>query len=537
MSLDARPASEVFDPAAGELPAALDRAVSGGAPIVLLVVGAEARESGWAAHAAVAAADAAAQRRRVILADLSFEEPQLHGVLGMRNREGLADVFLFGASLDRVAQRASNHAFQLVPPGAYVPDAQEILSSSRWMRLVPELGELGTVLLAYVPADAAGLSDLVRHGTVVVLEADGDDVEGRLPDDCVVAVTVLPPGSAGSGASGSDAAEGGEPENGQKAEAVADAGAPNMVEARDAPQPAGAAEPPYPGEPPGAGEPVSDGPLEAGDLPGGGGAAGPVAPDAAASPEVWVDEVPVSPSEAVVPGSPVDELTIPPVLRPRGESRRRVSPVLWVLLAVAVAAAAWYAYTEYVAPARRAATAPVQQAAPPDPGRPIETEVPVSVSIEVYENLDVAQRRVAALRAAEPDLEFFVSPVLNDGVTYERVMAGPVADVDAGMALMRRLVQDGYKTAEEPWSVRPTALAFRIQEFDTREAALARRDQLAARGVPTYVVEVPYTVGPPHYRLYAGAYEYRSEAQVMAQLLQSAGIDAPLVPRTGRPVA
>ncbi|MEJ2184758.1 MAG: SPOR domain-containing protein, partial [Gemmatimonadota bacterium] len=85
--------------------------------------------------------------------------------------------------------------------------------------------------------------------------------------------------------------------------------------------------------------------------------------------------------------------------------------------------------------------------------------------------------------------------------------------------------------------VRPTSLAFRIQDFDTRAAALSRRDQLAAQGVPTYVVEVPYTVGPPHYRIYAGAYEYRSEAQVMAQLLQSAGIDAPLVPRTGRPVA
>jgi hypothetical protein len=226
------------------------------------------------------------------------------------------------------------------------------------------------------------------------------------------------------------------------------------------------------------------------------------------------------------------------VLRHRNQGGRRVSPVLWILLAIVVAVAAWYAFTEYVAPARGQAAVPAQPAPPPaDPGKPIETEVPVSVSIEVYENLDVAQRRVAALRAAEPDLEFFVSPVLNDGVTYQIVMAGPVADVDAGMALMRRLVQDGYKTAEEPWSVRPTALAFRIQDFESKQAAMARRDQLAAQGVPTYVVEVPYTVGPAHYRLYAGAYEYRSEAQVMAQLLQSAGIDAPLVPRTGRPVA
>jgi hypothetical protein len=281
---------------------------------------------------------------------------------------------------------------------------------------------------------------------------------------------------------------------------------------------------PQPSAAPASGEEVPDPPVPA--------------RDAEAQPERWVDEVTSASDEAPVPGSPVDDLAIPPVLRPRRPPARRVSPILWIVLAVVVLVAAWYGYKEYLAPGGREAVAPVQQATPPpDPGRPIETEVPVSVSIEVYESLDVAQQRVAALRAAEPDLEFFVSPVLNDGVTYQIVMAGPVKDVDAGMALMRRLVEAGYKTAEEPWSVRPTSLAFRIQDFDTREAAVARRDQLAAQGVPTYVVAVPYTVGPPHYRLYAGAYEYKSEAQVMARLLQSAGINAPLVPRTGRPVA
>lgn len=511
MSLDARPAAEVFDPGAGELPVGLRHAVSGGSPVVLLVAGAAARESGWAARAAVAAADGAARQREVILADLGFEKPELHGVLGMRNREGLADVFLFGASLDRVTQRAAGHRFRLVPPGAYVPDPAEILSSSRWFRLLPELRQLGTVMLAYVPAEAVGLPDLVRHGPVVVLEADGEDVEAALPDGCDVAATLVPPGSADPrGSSGGQAGAG--PGMAQESgEGLAGAGEPEDGLAGVPPAPAATA---------GSDEDAAG----AETLP--------------VEPEAWIAEVPLILPDVPVPGSPVDELTIPPVLRHRNQGGRRVSPVLWILLAIVVAVAAWYAFTEYVAPARGQAAVPAQPAPPPaDPGKPIETEVPVSVSIEVYENLDVAQRRVAALRAAEPDLEFFVSPVLNDGVTYQIVMAGPVADVDAGMALMRRLVQDGYKTAEEPWSVRPTALAFRIQDFESKQAAMARRDQLAAQGVPTYVVEVPYTVGPAHYRLYAGAYEYRSEAQVMAQLLQSAGIDAPLVPRTGRPVA
>lgn len=510
MSLDARPA-EVFDPDAAELPAALQRALSGVSPIVLLVAGAEARESGWAARVAVAAADAASSRRRVILADLSFETPELHGVLGMRNREGLADVFLFGASLERVTQRISNHVFQLVSPGAYVPDPEEILSSSRWFRLGPELGELGTVMLAYVPAEAAGLADLVRHGPVLVLEADGEKVEDMLPDDCEVIASLVPPGSAAGVAppGGQDGLAEQEP---MQAGDVAEADAEDAAEG--APERA-----------PGSLEPSGD--VD-------GWASGLAAEAAAVPAEEWVDEV----EEAPVPGAPVDELSIPPVLRPPGRPRRPVSPVFWVLLVALAAVGGWFAYAEYLAPARSEGAVPAEQpAASADPGKPIETDVPVSVSIEVYESLEVAQRRVATLRQAEPDLEFFVSPVLNDGVTYQRVMAGPVANVDAGMALMRRLVQDGLKTAEEPWSVRPTSLAFRIQDFDTRGAALARRDQLAAQGVPTYVVEVPYTVGPPHYRLYAGAYEYRSEAQVMAQLLESAGIDAPLVPRTGRPVA
>jgi Mrp family chromosome partitioning ATPase len=507
MSLDARPAPAVFDPEADELPAVLRQAVSGDAAIVFVVAGPKAREGGWAARVAVAAADAAARRRRVILADLSFEEPELNAVLGMRNREGLADVFLFGASLERVAQRAAGHTFQLVPPGAYVPDPEEILSSSRWFRLAPELADLNTVMLVYVPAGAAGLSDLVRHGPVVVLNRAGDEPEAGLPDGSEIVATVTPPEPDAEDEAAvalSDGVEGDESAATERAAAPEPEPRDAVTDARSAP----------------------DG-LEA-DVG--------LAPSTGVPVEEWVDEVSPKSPDVPVPGSPVDELTIPPVLRPRSPERRRPSPVLWFLLVIVLAVAGWYAYTQYFAPTGQASAAPAPPAAPVL-GRPIETEVPVSVSIEVYESLDVAQRRVAALRAAEPDLEFFVSPVLNDGVTYQIVMAGPVANVDAGMALMRRLVQDGYKTAEETWSVRPTTLAFRIQDFDTRAAAVARRDQLAAKGVPTYVVEVPYTVGPSHYRLYAGAYEYRSEAQVMAQLLKSVGINAPLVPRTGRPVA
>jgi hypothetical protein len=86
-------------------------------------------------------------------------------------------------------------------------------------------------------------------------------------------------------------------------------------------------------------------------------------------------------------------------------------------------------------------------------------------------------------------------------------------------------------------ATRPTTLAFEIGEFATREEAAARGQELLAQGIPTYIVEVPFTVGPSRFRLYAGAYESAAQAEVMAQLLRDAGLAPRLVERSGKPVA
>lgn len=168
--------------------------------------------------------------------------------------------------------------------------------------------------------------------------------------------------------------------------------------------------------------------------------------------------------------------------------------------------------------------------------RPIEMPIPYSVQIEAHEDPRAAAQRVAQLRQAEPGMEFYVAPANVAGTIYHRVLAGPAADLASAQALMRRLVDAGHKAAAEDWSLVPTRWAFHIGDFPTRDAARERGDELAAQGIPTYVVEIPYTAGPSRYRLYAGAYRSPAEAQVLADMLRRAGHDAELVERTGRAV-
>jgi hypothetical protein len=59
-------------------------------------------------------------------------------------------------------------------------------------------------------------------------------------------------------------------------------------------------------------------------------------------------------------------------------------------------------------------------------------------------------------------------------------------------------------------------------------------NELHGLDIPSYIVEIPYTVGPPRYRLYSGAYSGPAEADVMRQLLRNTGLADTLVLRTGR---
>ena len=459
-----------LDPDEAGLPPVLDGVLTDPEIPILLLVAPDATEQ--ALQRAVTLADLrGGEGLSTVLADAAVASPRLHEVVDVPNVEGLADLFLFGASFEHVRRRPSGRHFDFVPTGAYVPEPESVLDSSRWDRIAADLRGAGTMLMLFTTAGTPGIGSLSRRiGRAVVLD-DGSGLERlttRLDETCEVLAVVQP---AGVGA----------------------AGAPAAAAA-------------------GAGE------------------AAPVAGEAAE----------VGPGEESTPFSEEPDLSEPPILRDQPKSRR-VSPVLLVALAIAAGAGAWFLYQEYQGAGDVAAGASVVAEAPPastasERGEPVETPIPVSVAVEAHQNLESAWQRAQALSEAEPSVAFYLAPVSVNETLYYRLLAGPVATREAGMALMRGLVEADHKTAFDSWAVRPTELAFHLGEYDTRQQAQGRVDSLWGQGVPTYVVEVDYEPGEPRYRVYGGAFENESDAGVMQQMLEEAGVEARLVPRTGQPV-
>lgn len=166
---------------------------------------------------------------------------------------------------------------------------------------------------------------------------------------------------------------------------------------------------------------------------------------------------------------------------------------------------------------------------------PIERPLGYSVAIESHQTLAAADRRAEALRRQDPSTSFHVAPVPVYGRIWYSVLAGPIPDSASAAQLLSRLVETGVAEEAEEWAVRPTGWTYQIGEYRIRRDAERRAAELLDDGVPTYVVSVDYTAGPPRYRLYAGAYETLQEAEAMAGLLEQAGVTGhSLRRRTGR---
>jgi hypothetical protein len=139
------------------------------------VASADARRGNWAAQAASALADRCAARGRCILIDLVIEGGELHEPLKAENTEGIADVFLFGASLRHVVQRPRDHAFEFAAAGA-PSDTATVLEHSRWGRLLGEQERDGVTLLLYVASDAFGLEVFSRRVRAVIALANEEEL-------------------------------------------------------------------------------------------------------------------------------------------------------------------------------------------------------------------------------------------------------------------------------------------------------------------------------------------------------------------------
>ena len=455
MSSKVWPEPVAVDPEGRALPAPVEAVLSrtpADNPVLLLLAGAEAHASGWAPRLAIRlATDLGTQGRRVVLADLGFDQPTLDHQLGLANEEGMSDVFLFGASLSRVARAVPGQRFYFASTGAFAGDPGDLLTHARWTRILDGFRDVNATLVAYLPIATPGALDLAdRLDTIVGLASDSDLEPMRLAGDTRFSAVLRP------------------------VHAVGPAGS---IAAR---RPATRARPVLVGPP----EPLTE-------------------PD-------FIERTP-----------------------PR--KSRSLSPLVPALLLVVAALGAWLLLGERLLGGGSVGeAAEVTPATILDP-QPIERPLGYSVAIESHQTLDAANRRADALRRQDPSSNFHVAPVPVYGRIWYSVLAGPIPDSASAAQLLARLVESGVAEEAEEWAVRPTGWTYQLGEFTTRREAELRATQLLDNDVPTYIVGVDYTAGPPRYRLYAGAYETLQEAETMAGLLENAGVTGhTLRRRTGR---
>lgn len=146
--------------------------------LVAVLVTDQAHESGWASRAAVALAEAAlASGNTVGLVDFSLDEPRLQAAAGTEGKEGLADIVLFGASVDRVSGWSPGGA-RVIGAGTPVDSDLEAETPAPWLDAV-RLAQDGGCVLAYVRAGSS-FGDAVANGAedVIVLRHAGEEATG-----------------------------------------------------------------------------------------------------------------------------------------------------------------------------------------------------------------------------------------------------------------------------------------------------------------------------------------------------------------------
>lgn len=163
---------------------------------------------------------AAAAGRRTALVDCVVDEPLLHTIAGAANDEGIVDAFVYGTSLNRIAQQQPEPNLFFIPAGTFAPDPVPVLANPRWRRLSAGFRHESALLLLFVPsesievhsADLDGLIVLAPQGMdLAVAEAPG--VTGAMGRGLPLLAVVgdVPPGAEASGAGGMGAVAPGAP--------------------------------------------------------------------------------------------------------------------------------------------------------------------------------------------------------------------------------------------------------------------------------------------------------------------------------------
>ena len=138
---------------------------------LVLVLGRDPHDT---ALVALGLARAQASRRRVALGDLLGDAEPIHRLLRHDDPHGLVDSFLYGVSINKIAQRVDGDGeLYVLPSGSEPPSYEDVFTNTRWQRLVNGFTETGALLVIAAPIDAARVEDVIRLGDGAVLVGEG----------------------------------------------------------------------------------------------------------------------------------------------------------------------------------------------------------------------------------------------------------------------------------------------------------------------------------------------------------------------------
>jgi hypothetical protein len=167
------PPTSTFDwEAAGrDLSASLDRLHA------VVVIGANPDDT---ARVTLGIAKKQARRRRTTIGDLIGEAPAIQDLAPSNDPHGLADVFEYGVSMNKVARKVedADNLFVL-HTGAFVTDPAEIMGNRRWTRAAAELRDENEFLVIAANVNTPDIESLVLQldGAIIV----GESAPPKLP--------------------------------------------------------------------------------------------------------------------------------------------------------------------------------------------------------------------------------------------------------------------------------------------------------------------------------------------------------------------
>jgi hypothetical protein len=160
---------------------------------LILVLGDDPRST---ALAALGVARAQSGRRRVALGDLLGDAEPIQQLLNTEDPHGLSDSFVYGVSLNKIAQAVPQYGdLYVLPSGSEVPIYEEIFTNSRWRRLAAGFRETGALLVVAAPATAPHIADVVDLADGALLVGDVAPA-GMDPNKLIGRVHPTPPNGA-----------------------------------------------------------------------------------------------------------------------------------------------------------------------------------------------------------------------------------------------------------------------------------------------------------------------------------------------------